>query len=351
MPINLFLTSLFLTIIFIFVLVPYALKLGFVDKPCIRKQHTNPTPPIGGIAIFLGMLLTLWFYDIHMPQQTAFIMATFLLVIVGAIDDHVNLNVKIRLTVQVFAALIMTEIADIKITDVGALFGNDTFHLGSFSTVLTVFAVVGGINAFNMIDGIDGLSGSSSLISIGLVALLAAFYNQPLILHISLIFIGAISAFLVFNLRIFGRKKGLIFLGDSGSTLLGYVICWLIISASQGAERIMPPVLVLWLIAIPLFDSICIMLRRIQKGQSPFAPDREHLHHILPLKGFSVNQTLVTILTASLIMAITGITASLFFEVSDQLLFIVFLVCFALFYWSMHQSTKVVTDELAKNKY
>ncbi len=350
MPINLFLTSLFLTIIFILVLFPCALKFGFVDKPCIRKRHTNPTPPIGGIAIFLGVLLTLWFYDINLPQQTAFILAMTLLVIVGAIDDHVNLNVKIRLTAQIFAALIMTEIADIKIIDMGTLFGNGTVYLEGFSTILTVFAVVGGINAFNMIDGIDGLSGSSSLISISLVALLAVFYNQPLIVHIGLLFIGAISAFLIFNLRIFGRKKGLIFLGDSGSTLLGYVICWLIISASQGEQRIIPPVLVLWLIAVPLFDSICIMLRRIQKGKSPFAPDREHLHHILPLKGFSVNQTLITILTVSLVMALTAITASLFFMVPDQLLFVVFLLFFTLFYWVMHQNTKVITDELPENE-
>ncbi len=340
MPMILFLTTLILTLIFIRVLCPYAIKVGFFDHPGERKQHEEPTPPIGGLAIFFGTLITLLIYGIQAPHSRALVLAITLLVIVGAIDDHRTLSVRFRLAAQICAGLIMTEFADIKITDLGNLLGHGNVNLGIFSVPLTIFAVVGGINAFNMIDGIDGLSSSSALLSLTLVALLAGVFGNPIILMLCLIFMGAIFAFLMFNLRVFGRKKASIFLGDSGSTLLGYVICWLIISGSQGEDRIMPPILVLWIIALPLFDSICIMMRRISKGKSPFAPDREHLHHVLPMKGYSVNQTLMIILGISLCLAGSAITASLYFAVSDWILFIAFLISFGLFYYFMHTTLK-----------
>ncbi len=336
MPIILFLTTLILTLIFIRVLCPYAIKVGFFDRPGERKQHEDPTPPIGGLAIFLGTLITFLIYGIQLPHNRALVLAITLLVIIGAIDDHRTLSVRFRLGAQICAGLIMTEFADIKITDLGDLFGHGIIHLGVFSVPLTVFAVVGGINAFNMIDGIDGLSSSSAMLSLTLVAMLAALFNNPAILMLCLMFMGAIVAFLMFNLRVLGRKKASIFLGDSGSTLLGYVICWLIISGSQGVDRIMHPILVLWIIALPLFDSICIMMRRISKGKSPFAPDREHLHHVLPMKGYSVNQTLVIILGISLLLAGSAIIASLYLAISDFILFVAFLIFFALFYFFMH---------------
>ena len=337
---TLVLSSLILTVMFIRFLCPCAIKLGFVDQPCERKQHDAPTPPIGGLAIFLGTLITLSLFNINLPHSSAFILATSLLVIVGAIDDHRELNVKIRLAVQIGAGLIMTEFAEIRITDVGDLLGHGTVYLGRYATALTVFAVVGGINAFNMIDGIDGLSSGSALLALTLVAILAVLLGNPLFLKLSLIFIGANIAFLMFNLRIFGRTRGLIFLGDSGSTLLGFVICWLIISGSQGAQAIMTPTLVLWIIALPLFDSICIMMRRITKGKSPFAPDREHLHHVLPMKGFSINQTLIFILSLYALLAVSAIVASLYFSVSDHILFKIYLTLFALFYIFMHNTLK-----------
>ena len=334
---NLFFTSLFATIIFILVLCPCALKMGFTDKPDPRKQHKIPTPPIGGIAIFLATLFTLLFNDINLPHQTAFIFAMTLLVVVGAIDDHKGLGVKITIVAQIVAGLIMTEIADIKIIELGDLLGFGNINLGIYSMAFTVFAVVGGINAFNMIDGIDGLAGGSVLISIITMALLAWFFEHWILLYFCIIFIGAIIGFLLFNLRIFGRKRGSIFLGDSGSTLLGFTVCWLAISASQGEASMITPTIVLWIIALPLFDSICIMSRRIQRGQSPFTPDREHLHHILPLEGFTVNKTVVTLLIFSLLLSVSGVTASLYFGISDRPLFIIYLFLFAGFYWAINK--------------
>jgi hypothetical protein len=154
--------------------------------------------------------------------------------------------------------------------------------------------------------------------------------------------ISSIISFLLFNLRIFGRPNAKIFLGDSGSTLLGFTICWLAIDTSQGENRIITPTLVLWVIAVPLIDSVCIMLRRIRKGRSPFAPDREHLHHILLLAGYSVNQILALYLVCSLSMSMAGIIASFIFNVPQGVLFMGFLLLFACHYWCMNHAWKMV---------
>ena len=337
---TLFLISFFTTYIFINILFPYALKIDFFDVPDQRKQHAAPTPPIGGIAIFLAILATLLFTRINLQHQIAYVLAIALLVIVGAIDDRKELSVKVRLLAEIASGLIMTEMADIKITDLGNLIGFGNMDLGVFSTPFTVFAVVGGINAFNMIDGIDGLASGTTLIAVITIALICWHAQYWELLYFCIIFVGAIIAFLLFNVRILRHKRGAIFLGDSGSTMLGFSVCWLVISVSQGqVDKIMPST-VLWIIALPLFDSICIMSRRLMRGQSPFIPDREHLHHVLTQEGFSTNQVLVILLIFSGLMAVTGIASSIYFGASERLLFLSFLILFACYYWAINKRIK-----------
>jgi UDP-GlcNAc:undecaprenyl-phosphate GlcNAc-1-phosphate transferase len=339
---DLFLIPFISTIVFILVLYPIALKIGLTDRPCHRKQHSEPTPLIGGLTIYLALLLTLTLININFPNQTAFLAAATLLVVVGLIDDYKTLGVKIRLFTQIAASLIMTEMADIKINDLGDIFGFGSVVLGNYATTFTVFAVVGGINAFNMIDGIDGLAGSLTLISIIAIATMSWLFQHWALLNFCLVMIASIIAFLLFNLRIFGRANAKVFLGDTGSTVFGFTVCWLAIYASQGENRIITPTTVLWIIAVPLFDSVCIMLRRISKGRSPFNPDREHLHHILSLAGYSVNQTLITLLVCSSILSITGIAASLLLNIPQGVLFISFLLLFACHYWGMNNAWKMM---------
>jgi|WetSurSiteA1Bulk_404760.scaffolds.fasta_scaffold00026_28 UDP-GlcNAc:undecaprenyl-phosphate/decaprenyl-phosphate GlcNAc-1-phosphate transferase len=330
---NFFLMPLLATVFFILVLYPCALKIGFTDKPTHRKQHKQQTPLIGGIAIYLAILVTLFFNDNFFPNQTAFVFATMLLVCVGFIDDYKNISFKIRLIIQIVAALIMVEFAHIKIINLGDLLGLGHIYLGNYATVFTVFAVVGGINAFNMIDGIDGLAGSLSLVSIASIAEVSWAFQDWILFKFCLILMVAILAFLLFNLRIFGRLSAKIFLGDTGSTLLGFTICWLLIGSSQGAKALIMPTTALWIIALPLLDSVCIMLRRLKKRRSPFNADREHLHHIFHVAGYSVNETLVIILTFSFGLSFFGITANLFFKAPEPLLFSFFIALFIGYYW------------------
>jgi UDP-GlcNAc:undecaprenyl-phosphate GlcNAc-1-phosphate transferase len=215
-------------------------------------------------------------------------------------------------------------------------------HLGNCATAFTLFAVVGGINAFNMIDGIDGLAGSLTLVSIASIAIVSWLFQDEMLFKFCLIFIASILAFLLFNLRIFGRSSAKIFLGDTGSTLFGFTVCWLLIDASQGKENLISPTTALWIMAIPLFDSVCIMLRRLKKGRSPFNPDREHLHHVFHVAGYSIDQTLSIILTFSLGLSFTGITASLFLKVPEPVLFGFYTLLFASHYWLINHAWLII---------
>lgn len=342
MATNLFFISLLSTLIFILVLFPCAIKTGLVDKPDYRKFHQHPTPLIGGMAIYLATSLTLLFNDFELVNKTAFVSAATLLFFVGLIDDYKGLGVKFRLVAQIAAALIMTEVADLKIIDLGDLLGSGNINIGFLSTVFTVFAVVGGINAFNMIDGIDGLAGGLMLVSLTTIAAASWFSQNWTLYYYCIIFIASVIAFLLFNLRIFGRKHAAIFLGDTGSTLFGFTVCWLSIYASQGEAKIITPTTVLWLMAIPLLDSISTMCRRMSNGRSPFNPDRKHLHHILSLAGFNPTRKLMIIVSFSVMLSIAGFATSFFLGVSERALFFIFLGIFATYYWCINHAWKVV---------
>jgi UDP-GlcNAc:undecaprenyl-phosphate GlcNAc-1-phosphate transferase len=339
---ELFLTPFILTIVFILVLYPVAIKVGLTDRPSHRKQHSEPTPLIGGLAIYLAILLTLSLNHLNFPHQIAFFAAATLLVLVGLIDDYKTLGVKIRLIAQIVASLIMAEVADIKITELGNILEFGDINLANYATAFTVFAVVGGINAFNMIDGIDGLAGCLTLTSVLAIAAVSWLFQNWALLDFCIVMMAAIIAFLLFNLRIFGRANAKIFLGDTGSTVFGFTICWLAIYASQGEHKMMAPTTVLWIIAVPLFDSVCIMIRRISKGRSPFSPDREHLHHILSLAGYNVNQILIILITCSLFLSTTSITANYLLNIREGILFISFLLLFLCHYWSMNHAWKLM---------
>jgi UDP-GlcNAc:undecaprenyl-phosphate/decaprenyl-phosphate GlcNAc-1-phosphate transferase len=342
MFLNFFLIPICATFIFITALYPLAVNVGFTDKPCHRKQHKKPIPLIGGLAIYLTLLASTFLTNHPLPHQIAFVVAATILISVGLIDDYRGLGVKIRLIAQIAAGLIMTQVADIKIDNLGDLLGFGELHLGFFASAFTVFAIVGGINAFNMVDGMDGLAGSLSLISIASLAGVSWISQDFNTFSFCLIFIAALIAFLSLNLRIFGRSNAKIFLGDSGSTLLGFTICWLAIGSSQGEQALITPPTVLWIMALPLMDSVCIMLRRLRKGRSPFQPDREHLHHIFHVAGLSNNLILKILVFISLSLAVIGLTGSHYLGVPKSAMFWLFLFLFATHYWLMSKAWTIM---------
>ncbi|MGH8497594.1 MAG: hypothetical protein ACRERV_02110, partial [Methylococcales bacterium] len=253
-------------------------------------------------------------------------------------DDYKDISVRARLITEITAALIMVEWGNTEIKSLGNLLGFGEIRLGPFSIAFTVIAVVGGINAFNMIDGIDGLAGSLSLLVFIFLLVLGLLFDNAGLSMLCSNFIPAIVAFLLFNLRIPGRNKASIFLGNAGSTLLGFTICWSIISVTQGEGRIISPVTVLWIIAVPLFDTVSIVIRRMRNRRSPFAADREHFHHIVLAAGHGVNQTLAIILLFSIILAIIGWASDLVFKIPEWCMFYLFLGLFALYHWGIYRA-------------
>lgn len=329
--------SFFITLFLLLALCPLAKKVGHTDKPSSRKKHSGEVPLIGGISIYLCILFLFYWLPI---ENQAYLLSISLIVLCGIIDDHRELSAKVRIFVELLAAIIMIKWGGIEIVSLGNLLGFGDISLGYFSSIFTVFAIIGGINAFNMLDGIDGLAGTVSLMVFILILIIGL--NTPEIATYCLLFIPAISAFLLFNLRIFGRQKASIFLGDTGSMLFGFTVACLIIDASQGEKNIISPITVLWIIAIPLFDSISIMIRRIRKGKSPFAPDREHFHHILLLAGYTVNQTVGIILIIAFTAGSFGILGDLLLKLPEWLMFYIFLSLFYLYYWGMTHSWKMM---------
>jgi UDP-GlcNAc:undecaprenyl-phosphate GlcNAc-1-phosphate transferase len=320
------LTALFATAMFISLLRPVASKLGLIDIPDARKQHQKQTPLIGGLAVYIGLMVALFIF-IPVSDTTAYMLSTASLVmLIGLIDDIKDLGVKVRLLVQVTASLIMINGTGLYIESLGNLFGFGEIRLGLWGIPFTVLAVIGVINAFNMVDGIDGLAGGLSLVAILSILGYETLYGHYLNVEYLILLAVALIPFLLTNLGTLGARK--IFMGDAGSMFLGYVIAWTLINLSQGENRVIEPVNALWCAAIPIIDTLGVMVRRIKKKQSPFKPDREHLHHIFMRAGLSDKKTLGLLLSTALMISGLGLLVA---QLAPALVFYFFAALFILY--------------------
>jgi UDP-GlcNAc:undecaprenyl-phosphate GlcNAc-1-phosphate transferase len=184
------------------------------------------------------------------------------------------------------------------------------------------------MNAMNMIDGVDGLAGSTSLICFLAVLFLYSLGGDTALKP--LLFAAVLIPFIFNNLR----SNGKVFMGDSGSMFLGFGIAWVLLEASQGEKAVMAPVTALWIFAIPLIDMWAIMLRRMMKGQSPFLPDREHLHHIFLRAGFSHRATLNIMSLIAVLFACIGIVGEVY-QVAEWFMFACFMMILTTYIWGI----------------
>jgi len=329
------------SIVLIWILQPVAKKIGLVDKPGGRKKHLGRVPLIGGIAMMGGLVATLLSLDEPIGMVSGLLMGGALLLAVGTIDDIVSLSPFTRFLAQITAALIMITMSSVYLQDFGYLLGNETFSLGVWAIPVTVFATVGVINAINMSDGMDGLAGGLVLVALFGLGFFNVTSGTGQHTYLFLALITVVTAFLIFNIRTAWRSHAQIFMGNGGSMLLGFIIAWLLIYQTQGDQRAVSPVFALWILALPLLDTVCIMLRRIFKGRSPFAPDREHFHHILLVAGYSVNQSVWIILCLASLLAMMGVIG-IYVDMPDMVMFIAFLALFAFYFWGMSHAWKVM---------
>ena len=319
---------------------PIAERMNLVDLPNQRKQHVGAIPLIGGISVFVGVLLSVLF---TFPRETSLLFFLFcgvLIVILGAIDDAHDISPWLRLGIQALLTLCLCKVTGVALHDFGNILGLGNISVRWGELVVTVIAVCGAINAYNMMDGIDGLAGSMATITfIGLAIL---FHDtMPLVGELSQIFIIAMIPFLAVNLTIPPITKK-IFLGDAGSMLLGFTIGFLVIYGSQQTriESAFRPVTALWLIGLPLMDMVGIMVRRLRKGQSPLRPDRNHLHHILMHAGFSPRVSLVLMTIVSSLMMAFGVIGE-FFGISEVVMMLMFINVFLLYSFALLHAWKI----------
>lgn len=273
-------------------LLPVASPLGLVDTPNQRKRHVGQVPLIGGVAVFVGLLAAALWLGNHSRFIEILLGTTVLIALLGVADDRHNLSVRLRLLLQTTAILIVIFSTGVYVHTLGQFMGHEV-SLGWAGIPFTVVAVIGLINAFNLMDGIDGLAGALALVSIATMALFIGRGESYPPMMLMAVLAASMLPYLACNLGLVGRK---IFLGDAGSMVLGYLIGWSLIRISQWPETRLSPVGVLWCVALPVLDTFAVMYRRLRAGQSPFKPDRGHIHHILMNAGLGPRGALVCLI-------------------------------------------------------
>lgn len=294
------------TVVLLRILRPIAIKFGLIDIPGERKIHRASVPLVGGLAIWIVLaisyVLARFVFNAEWLGMGGYFLAASILVAIGLLDDLMELKVWVRLATQVCAALAAVYFGHALLVHLGNLWGWGGVQTGLWAVPFTVFCMVGLINAFNMLDGLDGLAGGVALVILFWL-LLVAVLTQRTDLSIALIlFASILIGFLICNMRLPWRRE-IVFLGDAGSILLGFTLAWCAIRISQAPQQTLMPAAALWILGLPVLDTVSTMLRRTLHKRSPFAAGRDHLHHLLLAFGWSDS---VTVLVEMVFAAILG---------------------------------------------
>lgn len=293
-------------------LVPICKKVSIhvnaMDEPNERKIHKKPMPRLGGLAIYLSFLICYMFFGKITTQMLSIIIASFVIILFGIIDDINPMKARYKLFGQIIAACIIVYYGNIILQDV-YLF-DYYINFGNLAPYLTIFFIIACINAINLIDGLDGLAAGISTIYFITIAIIAIITNRigGLDIILSIIMLGSTFGFLVYN---FPPAK--IFMGDTGSQFLGFIIAIISLLGFKNItfNSLVVPIVIL---AIPIFDTLFAILRRILKGESIGTPDKEHFHHQLLKMKFSTRKTVLIIYIIDIAFA----SVSIFLTLGDN---------------------------------
>ena len=321
---------------------PLARRIGLVDHPGGRKQHCRATPLTGGIAIFCAFMLLVLTLDVSLGQWRSFFLASALVFIIGLLDDFQETPPSARFIAQGGAALIIVLWGGARLEHLGFLVGGGMeTELGWLAVPFSIFCVVGVINATNMMDGLDGLAGGVLLLffsALLLVTVVGGRFEDALILAV---ICGALAGFLLFNFRFREHRPASVFLGDAGALFLGLTVAWFLVRLTQEPVAQLRPITAVWLFGLPIMDTVAIMVRRIRRGRSPFAPDRGHFHHILLFAGFSVRTTVLIMLGISLLLTVIGLGGE-WLGIPESYMFYGFLLLFTMYFQGMNRAWKLM---------
>lgn len=329
----------------------FAQRHNFYDNPEARKLQRSPVPVMGGFVVFIGAIVGSLFYWFRkdcsaiVPVQVAMLV----MLIVGAWDDLKKISPVLRLVIEIVVVTALMVVNDYPVNDLQGLWG--VHEISPWvAWPLTVFGCVGIINAINMIDGIDGLSSGICIMAIGFFSWWFFITEDFVRAALGVSVIGGLIPFFVMN--VFGNKSKM-FIGDAGTLMLGVVLCDMVMAMlTDGApetRRLLKSdfsrlAFALAVLAIPVFDTIRVMLGRISRGESPFAPDKTHLHHAFIDYGFHHLET--SLMEIMLNVMIVFVFAMVYFShlpMQWQLYGVVFsgiAVCFGLF-WMLGRRKRI----------
>lgn len=267
--------------------IKYAHKIGLLDKPGGRKTHEGAIPLIGGLVIIPVFAALVYSSGLHV--QT-FLGALFggvaLLLVVGIMDDKFHIHPWVRFVIQIWLACYVVVFCDANILSLGNLWGFGDVWMGDFfGKVFSATCFVLLMNAINLLDGMDGLAGGFLAIVLGWLMVIAYMSGATIYFWSMLFLLVPIIGFLFFNARYPFHKKANVFLGDAGSLSLALIVGWFAIQMAKSPDPIMPPVVIIWIMTLPIMDTFAIFFTRKKQGRSPFSADRLHAHYKIQDKG------------------------------------------------------------------
>ena len=299
-------------------------KLNLIDIPNKRKMHSQGTVYTGGIVLSILLAFSVLIFDINDNNLNLILSIGFLISLVGFVDDKYSLNAGGKLSLQILPIFYLIVFENLFVNSLGD-YGRYNLELGAFKVTFTLLAVLFLVNAFNYFDGIDGLLGLTSLSILSILYFLVQDDNFRNFLSILSI---PIFIFLIFNFSFFGVPK--IFLGDSGSLLLGFLISFLLIYLSY--NELVHPILLAWSINIFVYEFICLHFIRLKNKKNLFRPGKDHLHHILFKKTKSILLTNFVIILINVTFFTVGYLSFLLSGASISLyLYILLFIVFAIF--------------------
>lgn len=284
-------------------------RLGLLDHPGGHKTHGHATPVVGGLAMAIGLIAVAAFSE-RIAFGTWITVGAVCLVVLGVADDRHPLRARPKLAAQAAIVTFAFALDGGLLTDLGHLLPDGSLKLGTLALPFTLFALLGLINAMNMLDGVDGLAGKVAFVAFAWFAICALLTGDAQVLLNTLAILGALVAFLAFNMRLPGRARARVFMGDTGSMLLGYLLTWVAIDSTQGTGMI-PPVTALWICALPILDTTAVTVRRLMLGHPPMRAARDHLHHLLAASGLGPARIAASEALLGLVFGLIGVTGHL----------------------------------------
>ena len=301
--------ALLIALVFSFLMTPivrtFAYKVGAIDVPKDgRRMHKVPTPRLGGLAIFIGFMISTLLFVPMTPEMKSVLLGAVVIVVLGVVDDSVVLSAKVKFIVQILAALIpaLNGVTIQAFSNPNIFSSNLYWMLGNLSIPFTVLWIVAVTNSVNLIDGLDGLANGVSTISATTMLVLALLLGESDVAIVLAALVGACVGFMPYN---FNPAK--MFMGDTGAMFLGYILATMSIQGLFKYYAVISFVVPFLILGLPIFDTSFAFFRRLARGQSPMSPDREHIHHRLIDMGLSQKQAVATLYVVSAILGLSAV--------------------------------------------